>query len=388
MHRRHASLGLLALLVTGCHAGSLRTSPRPEAALSPQAELTRDEVLAKLNANAAAISSLEAQPALTAVVDGTKYGLSGRLQFERPRNFKLVMRSAGTTQVDIGSNDQGFWIWTKERRGDEKNVLVGSYNADGSSSTGANMQPDWIIEAMGLREYSEQDRARISIAASPTLPKGYTLSEKLTSTTGQNLLKQTEIDATGLPRSRKLYLLDKTPRTLLAEASIAHYQPVATTAGDKSGKPVEALVPDSMKLVWYVPQRLELQVMSMARLSPNVAMRPGTFSEPTYSGYARRSIDEREALADATDAGTEIRESLPSHPSARMGEPTPLGPDGSKRTSYDPEPINADLPALPAEARPEAERGLIRPATPRPPVSDADTLDRGAFRDIPGSLER
>jgi hypothetical protein len=346
-------------------------------------------VLARLNANAAAITSLEAYPALTAVMDdGTKYGLSGRLQFERPRNFKLVMRHSGTNQVDIGSNDQGFWIWTKERRGDEKNVLVGTYNADGSSTTGANMQPDWIIEAMGLREYSEQDRSKISIAASTTLPKGYTLSERVTSSTGQNLLKQTEVDATGLPRSRKLYLLEKTQKTLLAEASIAHYQQVAMAAADEASTPVHAQVPDSMKLIWFLPQRLELQVMSMAKLTPNVAMKPGAFAEPTYSGYARRSIDQREALADASDTGSEIRESLPSHPSAKMGEPTPLGPDGSKRTSFDPEPIGADLPALPSEAKPEATRGLIRPATPRPPVSAGEVSDREAFLEIPNSLAR
>ena len=70
---------------------------------------------------------------------------------ERPRGFRLELEATGVGKVaDIGSNDQEFWFWVKDNK--DKAIYVCDYKDVNASQLAVTYQPDWIIEAMGLRE--------------------------------------------------------------------------------------------------------------------------------------------------------------------------------------------------------------------------------------------
>lgn len=44
---------------------------------------------------------------------GHRYKLSGRLQYQKPKGFRMEISSIMGKEVDIGSNDKAFWYWSK-----------------------------------------------------------------------------------------------------------------------------------------------------------------------------------------------------------------------------------------------------------------------------------
>jgi hypothetical protein len=55
--------------------------------------------------------------------------LKGKMNFERPKNFHLVLSHMATgKEVDLGSNADGFWFWTKQ----SPEFYVCNYDATGN----------------------------------------------------------------------------------------------------------------------------------------------------------------------------------------------------------------------------------------------------------------
>src|SRR5262245_38419626 len=105
----------VALGLSGCRAagtGSLSLHPRP---LAPRGALDLEAFIAEHNRNAERIQSLEARPSITVRANGPNLHADGRLALERPRNFKLELLSSRSKEADIGSNDQEFWFWVRNR---------------------------------------------------------------------------------------------------------------------------------------------------------------------------------------------------------------------------------------------------------------------------------
>src|SRR6202043_3876546 len=108
--------------------------------------------------------SLKAEPEITVVVNNReRYGVTGRLAMQRPQNFKLSLVRPMTKleEADIGSNDQGCWFWVKGAK--DRQVYVCSYDETGESPLDGAMQPDWIVEALGLREIRNDEVAAIQV---------------------------------------------------------------------------------------------------------------------------------------------------------------------------------------------------------------------------------
>ena len=73
----------------------------------------------------------------------------GHLAMERPRNFKLELPHHGATKADIGSNADEFWFWVANPK--QPYSLLVPLRRPESSSLPVTYQPDWIIEALGLK---------------------------------------------------------------------------------------------------------------------------------------------------------------------------------------------------------------------------------------------
>ncbi len=160
------ALGVVALL-PGCHAGGasgLSAKPAPPV---PGVSLTATEAIERHNLNAARVQVLEARPRITVSSPGMNGSADGRMALERPRNFKLTIEHMAKGQIaDLGSNDKEFWFWAQSKK--DNNVYVCSYDEIDRSPLSAAFQPDWIVEAMGLRTISREEARQMTSKGADT----------------------------------------------------------------------------------------------------------------------------------------------------------------------------------------------------------------------------
>jgi len=354
---RPATFALLAttlLAASGCRTAGVNNLARQDA-LPSRVEESAVDLLVEHNRNAERVRSLEAKPSVSSAGRGATGSLQGKLALELPRNFKLglFMPISGQAAADIGSNEQEFWFWAKDSP--DKAVYYCNYDETGASPmSAAGLQPDWIIEALGLRVVTDAEAAKIKVTRGKT-PGTLTLTESQATTRGEPLIKETVLDeTTGRIREHWVYSADhKTP---LAHAVVTDYKdyPVPTETGSH---PEKVYLPQKLRLEWTQQEKMALDVtLSRVQVNPTFTAerREALFVEPKFSNYARVDL-ERTGLASAeeTPPPTSVRETLPAPapaPRVRLSAPTPLGIDGARRSSGDPAALSADL-IPPAYAR-------------------------------------
>ncbi len=84
--------------------------------------------------------------------------LRGTLVIERPRRLRLKAGLLGVTEmgVDVGSNDDFFWVWTKTALpGETPTLLYANHEAFKNSPIQKSLplEPSWIIDALGFMEF-------------------------------------------------------------------------------------------------------------------------------------------------------------------------------------------------------------------------------------------
>jgi hypothetical protein len=290
---------------------------------------------------------------------------------ERERNFRLALRTTMMGDVaDIGSNDHGFWFWVKDN---DNAIYTCKYDANGQIPAGVpvTMQPDWIIEALGLREISESAASRMQIRrgknpdphdrTAPTV----VLYGPLESSSGSAYQRVIVLNA----NTKRIvdYGLYTPDNKLLAEAIPQH----DLSAGIKGATGI----PYRVILRWE-RERIELDV-ELKNIVSNQGFdekrRAVAFAEPDMPGFERRDL-----AAMAAGSGyvgqTQIRESRPVPPTGgrssidgatsrvRLGQPAPVGLDGTATERGNTRALDSNLPPLPPPSN-----DLIRSPIPTAP---------------------
>ena len=154
-----AYLAMLAVLV----AGSGATCQRPlsmnpfggQGAIPPQVLVdgaSRDQIVAAINQNSAKIQSLSATGVSITIPDTLGLPLlSGNIAAERPGRFRLTAGTGVTgSELDVGSNDELFWMWMK------RNQTPGVYYCRHDRFANSNIrqvmpvEPAWLLAALGM----------------------------------------------------------------------------------------------------------------------------------------------------------------------------------------------------------------------------------------------
>ncbi len=374
-HRR-ATLAALALLAfAGCHAGNSGTLASKAEGPQTKDNITVDRFIADYNRNAAAVRSLQAEPGIE--VTGEKIGkLNGQLAFERSKNFRLELSYGIHTQVaDIGSNDTGFWFWVS---GDKKDnaIYVCDYEHIQDTQLAVTLQPDWIIEAMGLREFTERDAATIDSRPGDT-PTTMILTQirKDPRSREKVFTKETVIDVEkGYILEHKLYSGMK--KTLLSRATVIRYmppRPLPPTEANPEG--LKVILPAQFRLEWIEEKFSMVVTMNPNKVKINPAIdasaRAELFSEPTIKNASRVDLA-RQGVAQAGGAGpsSRVHETMPSPRSGstiQLGQPDSSVIEGDR--SYR-RPAAGAPPPMPAptstDIRPDAMSGLGIVGAPLP----------------------
>ncbi len=368
-------IALLAIVAApGCRALTLNPGRPP--AISPLQAVAIETLVERHNRNAELVQSLEAEPS---VREGRTGSGSGRLALVRPRDFKLTVSKpvSGDIVADVGSNDEKFWIWSVNP--DDPKTYVGNYNEAGQPPPGLLVQPDWVIEALGLRVISPEEEARLTTEPGDDA-NTLTLVHSRPNGQGGTTIKKTLVDRqSGLIREHIFYGPDG--KTELARAWPTNYRSVPLPEGGT------VFLPDNLKIRATPPQDKPIELnISMGLGSTKVNQfdmaRRDIFTVPEIPGYAIVDLDDQLAPSEDVRGARFDYETLPTPPagggsrpspersasggsSVELRPPVPLGADGQTSLSTDPQPrLGDDLGA------PGGIDTIIGARIPRPPGED------------------
>jgi hypothetical protein len=242
------------------------TMPLPRT-LPPQPSL--EQVIAAVHDNTHRVRSLMA-PQAVLVVPGVPR-LSARVAAEPPRRFRLQAQTSLTgPELDIGSNDDLFWLWLRQH---QPPIIAFCRHDQYASSNARRLLPlraDWMPELLGLVEFRPED---VHDGPFP-LPDGrLEVRSRMTTAEGE-LLKSTILDGTtGLVGEQHLF----TP----AGERLASVRTSRHRVDPASG----AALPHVVEVSWPASQvefKLELTAISV---NGGAADPTQLWQMPVYPGY-------------------------------------------------------------------------------------------------------
>jgi hypothetical protein len=322
---------LLVAVATLCSSGCVLLNNRPlQPAPKPLAQRTIEvtEFVAEHNQNAERIQSLKARPSVQVVGRRLTGRTDARLAMQRPRDFKLEMESVGgTKKADIGSNDEKFWFWVQND--DDKSIYWCKYADLKSSALPITFQPDWIVEALGLKPISPEEAAGIRVTEGPE--RGTTtlifppIQNKADTYTRVVVVWNDSL------RIKEYRILGGDRQTMLAQAVVRGYKEHEIDS-DVTSTTRRCYLPEEIRFDWKkegLALDVAIQDVVINRLDP--ALKTRIFVEPRMPGYTRQNLAELK-LAEPNNSRTTVRRTLPPpepRNGVRLGRPAPADDDAN-----------------------------------------------------------
>ncbi|MEX2357794.1 MAG: hypothetical protein WEE51_05655 [Pirellulaceae bacterium] len=159
---RQSTLAISCVLLLGVCSGAgcpmmQRTDPMHQPPVVFQETASLDQLIAHVNGNTAKVQSLESTGASVSVKGFP--AARANLYMVPPKRFRLIAETSLTGQLlDLGSNDQEFWLWGKMMN------LPGQLYArhDQFQYTAARqmmpVEPHWVSYALGLVTFEPTDQ--------------------------------------------------------------------------------------------------------------------------------------------------------------------------------------------------------------------------------------
>ena len=373
-----------AAATCGCRAAGFDSAARLPEPIALGPALDAEGVVARANDNARRITSVRANSSIKVEVlaERKSYGVRGTMAMEPPKDFRLRLETPGMGIIDVadlGSNDREFWFWVKDNK--DKAIYVCEYDSSGESPLASALQPDWIVESMGLRVIPDDEAASMKARREGA---NTILTSQRKGAGGETLVKETVVDtATKRVVAHRLYGMQGGRRTILAEAVIGRSKEVRPEVpkGDEDADNSPLTVPEQIVLTWH-QQKLRMDIhLSDVRLNKRFTdeQRAEMFSVPTIRNVARKNLKDLPEFAAAPPAAA-VRETRPVPVPAparqgrvKLGDPAPIGVEGAYRSRRDSVPLGPDL-----QGRSGGAEAVIGARVPRP--TEAFSSEADAWR--------
>jgi hypothetical protein len=271
------------LFFGGCRAVDPFRSVTPPAPVIFESAPDLRQLTQAINANSAAVRQLSCDVHVR--IDGVP-PLSGTLIVEKPRRMRLKAGLVGISEmgIDVGSNDDEFWVWNKTAIGGQvPTILHDRHNEFALSAARQSLplEPQWVIDAIGLMTLPED----ATLQGPFVRPDGrYELRQELT-TAGGKTTKTIVVDSkTGLVYQQSIYDANQ---NLLAYVDAVHHEYFAehqtslprqikivaigpdrkrnTLTVDLAGHKINQLYGDPDRQ-WLRPQPADAQSIDLARV--------------------------------------------------------------------------------------------------------------------------
>jgi hypothetical protein len=290
-------LGLVAWIAPGC--AFLKAPRRYTLPRTLPAAPTLEQVVQVVNSNSGQIHSFSTDQAVLSVAGMPS--LRANIAFERPKRLRLrAGLGFGGTELDVGSNDELFWMWIKRQP-----PLYYCRHDQFATSPARRMlpiEPGWLIEAMGITELDpaalDQDLnvlpgGRLEISTVRQTVDGP--ARKLTLVDGATgvVLEQSLFDARGrlvaratASRHRRDQLSDRImPRVVAIECPRAQFSLQLDLGNVEINRPLE-----NPGELWTMPTLADCPMVDVGNPNfqlPPVAPPPPATAPPTLSHRPR-----------------------------------------------------------------------------------------------------
>jgi hypothetical protein len=251
----------------GSGGDQARDRRRPLDTLAPA------DAVGYLNTRADRLQSVQYGEMRLKASDGKSWipALSGDLVAAQPRNFRLVASGNLGGKVDLGSNEQRFWMYVNDTK---QPLYVFCSHQDFESGRaklpgGIQFEPDWVMQALGMVRFPaarEQDPQGVAYTVTPSRPdaspRTYTLAWTATTPAGQTVHKEVVFAADPANTARRepqvrRHVIKNANGKLIASADIKSAKTVDVT--DATGQRVPVQYPTHVVLQW-VEQKFEMDL--------------------------------------------------------------------------------------------------------------------------------
>ena len=126
-------------------------APGPAAPQILSEGATRDQIVAAVNQNSSRIQSITATGVTITIPDMLGLPLlSGNMAAERPGRFRLTAGTIAGQELDIGSNDELFWMWVRRNQPPAVYFCRHAQFANSNIRQFMPIEPSWLLAAMGI----------------------------------------------------------------------------------------------------------------------------------------------------------------------------------------------------------------------------------------------
>ena len=297
-----------------------------------------DQLTAAVNANTALVQSVSTTQATISLPGFPAIPVS--LALEPPLRFRLQARTALTGPlVDLGSNDELFWLWIRQNQPPAMYYCRHDQFAMSAARQLMPVEPQWIVEAMGLARFDPPDQPQGPIPVG----SGRVQIRTIRHSSVGDLSKVTVVDpARGIVLEQNLY--DPASGRLIA---------AARTSAQRRDPISGAILPRHIEIEYPSAQltmKIDIADLQVNTLGPQSA---ALWTKPDYAGY--RNIN----LADPNQFAAPRGYAPPGTSAMPPRGPTsaPITPTGSPSSLATPAwtpsapPASATMPATPTGYR-------------------------------------
>ena len=295
---------------------------------------TLDQIIAAVNDNTARVHNYSATQASISLPGIPS--LPASLALEPPLRFRLRVTAITGTEVDLGSNDELFWMWVRRNQPPAMYYCRHDQFANSAARQIMPVEPEWIVEALGLVHFDPADRPQ-----GPTpVGAGRVQIKTIRRSSIGELTKITVVDpARAIVLEQDLY--DGSGRLVAA----------ARTSDHRHDPVTGAILPRHIEIDYPIAQltmKIDIKVLEVNALGPQNAQ---LWTKPEYSGYPDVNLADPNVAASLRDANGAPPRAAATRPTFA---PPPNGgqylpPAAPPTPGYGP-PISA-APAMPSEYR-------------------------------------
>ena len=189
--------------------------------------------------------------------------IRGFLTASQPRNFRLKSTGVVGGDVDLGSNDEQFWVYAKVPTQDPMFVFA-SHTDFGSGKAkipgGIPFEPEWVMQAFGMAHFAPSNQYAVLPPDEKT--RTYTLKWPALTPAGVSVIKEVVFDADAAAGNKpqvKRHVVRDTKAKPICFAEIKEAKSVATGTDPQTGLPLSVQYPTKMLLRWE-EQKFEMEL--------------------------------------------------------------------------------------------------------------------------------
>jgi hypothetical protein len=279
--RRRVFLAILLLLFTS--GGCPWMWSRPGEVLQPTlpATATLDQIIAAVNDNTARIHSISAMQASISLPGVPTVPVS--LALEPPLRFRLRASTALTgTEVDLGSNEELFWIWVRRNQPPAVYYCRHDQFANSAARQIMPVEPEWIVEALGLVHFDPADQ-----------PQGPT-------PVGAGRVQIKTVRHSSIGDLTKITVVDPA-RAIVLEQDLydgsGHLVAAARTSDHRHDPVTGVILPRHIEIDYPSAQltmKIDIKDLQVNTLGPQNAQ---LWTKPEYSGYQNVNLADQNLTA-------------------------------------------------------------------------------------------